>query len=351
MTRLTHLSPADLAEGAPDPGLTATGGADQPIAVVDLDRVQGWDPPVIDSARKAAADSECVLVGLTRRPTVWARELTDALTLTLTTIGETHASDPRPLVAVSDPDEALDVLARSVRTSPVAALTLSGLLRLTARLPVREGLVAESLAYSTLLAGKEFRSWRARTPGRPTASVPAAVLLSRNGGTLRVELNDPRRHNAFGKDMRDGIVEAMRLPALDPTITRVELTGNGRSFCSGGDLDEFGTTPDTASAHLVRLHRNAGAAIQRCADRVTATVHGACIGAGIEVPAFAGRIQARPDAYFQLPELRMGLLPGAGGTVSVTRRIGRWRTAYLALSGTAVGIETALNWGLIDAQV
>ncbi|GAB3715683.1 enoyl-CoA hydratase/isomerase family protein [Nocardiopsis oceani] len=351
MTRLPYLSPADLADGALGAELTPHGGVERPVAVVDLDRVQGWGVAVIEAAREAAATSDCLLVGLTRRATAWAPELTDALALTLTAPNATGGPDPRPLVAVPDPEEALDVLARSVAGSPVAALTVAGLLRLTARLPVREGLVAESLAYSTLLAGPEFRSWRARTPSRPPIPVDDPVLLSRDRDTLRVALNHPQRHNAFGRDMRDGIVEAMRLPALDPTITRVELTGNGRSFCSGGDLDEFGTAPDTASAHLVRLHRNAGAAIHRCADRVTATVHGACIGAGIEVPAFAGRIEARPDAYFQLPELRMGLLPGAGGTVSITRRIGRWRAAYLALSGARLDADTALRWGLVDAKV
>ena len=85
-----------------------------------------------------------------------------------------------------------------------------------------------------------------------------------------------------------------------------------------------------------------------CADRTRAEVHGACVGAGVELPAFAGRVVARGDARFQLPELRMGLVPGAGGTVSVPRRVGRQRAAWLALSGASVDAETALAWGLVD---
>ena len=50
-----------------------------------------------------------------------------------------------------------------------------------------------------------------------------------------------------------------------------------------------------------------------------------------------------------MPELRLGLIPGAGGTVSLTRRIGRWRTAYLALTGLPIGARDALQWGLVDA--
>jgi enoyl-CoA hydratase/carnithine racemase len=77
-------------------------------------------------------------------------------------------------------------------------------------------------------------------------------------------------------------------------------------------------------------------------------VHGACAGAGVELPAFAGRVIADPGTTFLLPELAMGLIPGAGGTVSLPRRIGRERTAKLALSGEPIDAKTALDWGLVD---
>jgi enoyl-CoA hydratase/carnithine racemase len=81
---------------------------------------------------------------------------------------------------------------------------------------------------------------------------------------------------------------------------------------------------------------------------VTVRVHGDCIGAGLELPAFAGRVVAAPASRFRLPETAMGLVPGAGGTVSLPRRIGRARTAWLALSGEAINAGTALRWGLVD---
>jgi enoyl-CoA hydratase/carnithine racemase len=68
----------------------------------------------------------------------------------------------------------------------------------------------------------------------------------------------------------------------------------------------------------------------------------------MELPAFAGRVAARRDAYFILPEVALGLVPGAGGTASVPRRIGRQRTAWLALSGERIDAPTALAWGLVD---
>jgi enoyl-CoA hydratase/carnithine racemase len=97
------------------------------------------------------------------------------------------------------------------------------------------------------------------------------------------------------------------------------------------------------------MTRSAAQLLHRLRDRVVCEVHGACIGAGIELPAFAGRIVAAPDSHFVLPEVGMGLVPGAGGTVSITKRIGRLRTAAMALSGQRVDAPTALAWGLVDA--
>ena len=75
------------------------------------------------------------------------------------------------------------------------------------------------------------------------------------------------------------------------------------------------------------------------------------MGSALEMAAIAGRITASPSAWFQLPELAMGVLPGAGGCVSVSRRIGRQRTALMILSGKRIGAQTALKWGLIDAII
>jgi enoyl-CoA hydratase/carnithine racemase len=149
--------------------------------------------------------------------------------------------------------------------------------------------------------------------------------------------------------MRDALCEALAIAVADASIARVVLRGAGPAFCSGGDLDEFGTLPDPATAHAVRCARHAGRLIAACGSRIQVHVHGACVGAGIELPAFAGRVVAAPDARFRLPELAMGLVPGAGGTASIPRRIGRQRAAEWALVGSEIDARTALAWGLVDA--
>jgi enoyl-CoA hydratase/carnithine racemase len=212
-------------------------------------------------------------------------------------------------------------------------------------------LVAESLAYATLQAGPEFARWlagRSRAVQRPHAAGPS-VRVRREGARLCLTLDRAARHNAFDARMRDELAEGLALVLADDSIEEVVLDGAGPSFCSGGDLDEFGSFPDPATAHAVRSARSPARLLALCAARARAEVHGACIGAGCELPAFCRHVRARADAFFQLPEVGMGLVPGAGGTASLPERIGRQRTAWLALSGRRIDAPTALSWGLVDA--
>lgn len=242
-------------------------------------------------------------------------------------------------------------LETQIRRAPIAAMVLVQLLRATDALPLADALVAESLAYATLQAGPEFRAWRAAHPPGPPAPREdgPAVQIERRDGTLRLALNRPANRNAMTVEMRDALCEALQLALADDTVTRVEIRGHGKCFSTGGDLREFGSAPDAATAHLVRSLLLPGRLLADLASRAEVHLHGACIGSGIEFPAFAGRVTAARDAWFQLPELKFGLIPGAGGCVSIARRIGRRRTAWLALGGRPIDAARALEWGLVDA--
>jgi len=250
---------------------------------------------------------------------------------------------------VLDDENGLEAIRSTVEAAPLASMALAQLLRHSEGLSVHEGLIAESLVYSTLQNGPEFQRWLAtRDPIWRKPVLEPAVRVERLGNRLLLALNRPGKHNAFSAEMRDALFEALQVAASDPSVEEVRIRGEGSSFCSGGDLDEFGTLPDPATAHAIRSTRNVGRLLASLAERVCFEIHGACIGAGMELPAFAKRVVAWEDAYFELPEVGLGLVPGAGGTVSIPRRIGRQRTAYLALSRMRLDVETALGWGLID---
>lgn len=252
---------------------------------------------------------------------------------------------------VRDAPLAEELLA-AIRRNPVAAALLVQTTRTVAALPLEQALIVESLAYSTLQGGAEFAAWlqrnRSFTGRRPAGQTPPILLLERRGDDLQLRLNSPANRNALSAAMRDALTDAFRLVAMDSGIRRVHVSGAGPSFSAGGDLTEFGSAKDPAAAHQVRQLRMPARYLALAGARYHFHLHGACIGAGVELAAFAGRISAREDSFFQLPEVAMGLIPGAGGCVSLVARIGRQRTNHLAISGRKLAAREALAWGLID---
>jgi enoyl-CoA hydratase/carnithine racemase len=259
-------------------------------------------------------------------------------------------------IGVEDPDATGDRIEAAVETNPQAAAILVPVVSSSLAHDVETALEFESLAYSTLLTGAEFLHWlqsRGPRPLPPLATDPVRLRresLHSGRDVLHVTLNRPERRNAYGAQMRDALVEALAVALADDDLD-VVLDGAGPCFCAGGDLDEFGTTPDPVTAHLIRSRAGAALPLHQLTERLEANLHGPCIGAGIELPAFAGRVVAARGTTFRLPEVGMGLIPGAGGTVSIPRRIGVHRTLYLALSGDTLDVDTALAWGLVDDVV
>ncbi|WP_231983023.1 MULTISPECIES: enoyl-CoA hydratase/isomerase family protein [Nocardia] len=334
-----------LAPGEWELRLGPLGEPEGPLVAVSLDEWRAESPARIRQAAEAVAGSLRIVVGvLEAEPTARLEPLLRAMTLTLSS-----SAGGRELIGCADLRSGVDRISDAVGRNPRASVALARLVRQTSVLDVEAGLAAEAAVYSMLLGGSEFARWRAERPVRPVVAPERPVVRAeRRGDRLEVVLDNPGRRNAVSMRMRESLLEAFQLAELDPSIARIELRGAGPAFCSGGDLDEFGVATDLVAAYLVRLERAPWRIIDRLRDRVTARVHGACIGAGIEMAAFAGRLTTAPDGYFQLPEIGMGLVPGAGGTVSVVRRIGRWRAAWMMLTGERIDAETAVRWGLVD---
>lgn len=281
--------------------------------------------------------------------TVGVGSPSDAATFTLT---EAPSDDRRTVTVESVPETLAELTVRCLRWPQAAAVCDDVLRAFDPAGSTFAGVVTESLAYSTLQSGGEFARWLS---GRGPARVPDIanpVEAQRVGDQLLIRFNRPQRHNAFSTDARAALLEALEVARLDPSVSEVVLTGNGPSFCSGGDLAEFGTFADPAGAHLARTRHSPALVLDKITARLgracRSEIHGQVQGSGLEMAAFCGWVRCHPDAVLGLPELSLGLIPGAGGTVSITRRIGRWRTAYLVLSGRSVDPMTAAQWGLVD---
>ncbi len=240
-----------------------------------------------------------------------------------------------------------DDLLAAITAHPEASTALVRLVRAARRSDPQTGLWVESVSYGLLQAGAEFAAWRAAWAPTPPGP-PGSVHVERSERGLEVVLDRPGRHNALDVGLRDGLVDALRAVAAADHGEPVVLRGRGPSFCSGGDLAEFGSFPDPVTAHLVRSTRLPARAVLDVRHRLTAEVHGACVGAGVELAAFAARVVADPSTTFRLPEVGMGLVPGSGGTWSLTHRIGAQRTNWLALTGASIGAAVAERWGLVD---
>ena len=251
-------------------------------------------------------------------------------------------------LVVNDPGGVLDGLRANPQASVVAAQTL----RRNAGLGLIDGLLVESLAYATLQAGAEHADWLAGRGRRTRRDLDQPrIEVSDDGDSVTVTLNRPRLLNLFDAAMRDQLVDVLKALVAGTDDRPVVITGAGGNFCAGGDPAEFGTVEDPTTAHLIRSRANAAPWVAAVTGRTTARIDGACVGAGVELAAFCATVTATERARFRLPELSMGLIPGAGGTVSIPARIGRQRTLAWLLTDTEIDAPKARRWGLIDDLV
>lgn len=168
------------------------------------------------------------------------------------------------------------------------------------------------------------------------------VRLARQGEIAIATIDNPPV-NALGQALRAGLARVIAEAAADPTVSAIVLAAAGRAFIAGADISEFGKPP------LAPYLPDVLDAIEACPKPVVAAVQGAALGGGLEVAlACHGRVAA-PAASLGLPEVKLGLIPGAGGTQRLPRLIGAARAFPMMLSGEPVNAGKALELGLVDA--
>ena len=170
------------------------------------------------------------------------------------------------------------------------------------------------------------------------------VQLERHDVVALVTVNNPPV-NALSAAVRRGIFEQIKAAAADPQVQAIVLTCAGRTFIAGADITEFGKPPQPPGLNEVI------AEIENCKKPVIAAIHGTALGGGLEVALGCHFRVATKDAKLGLPEVKLGLLPGAGGTQRLPRAVGPELAVKMIVEGNPIGADAALKAGLIEEIV
>ena len=175
----------------------------------------------------------------------------------------------------------------------------------------------------------------------------STIRFSKRDRVAHLSLNRPEVLNAFSVQMRDDVWEALAAVEDDPEVGALLVTGEGRAFCAGADLTEFGTAPSPVAAREIRWERDVWGRWHNLSKPVVTAVHGYCIGSGLEMALLSDLRLAAEGTVFAMPEVRLGMIPAAGGTQTLGRACGGSAALDLLYTGKRFDTAEALRLKLI----
>lgn len=173
------------------------------------------------------------------------------------------------------------------------------------------------------------------------------VLAERDGPLLVLTLNRPEKRNALSAALRRALLERLEADREDASTRVVVLTGAGKAFAAGADVEELaarGTFEQRAFITPPHIY----SAVSRHPKPVVACLNGHALGAGLELAMACDVRVASRAAKLGQPEIHLGIIPGGGGTQRLPRLVGLGRASRMVLTGEAVDAETAERWGLVE---
>ena len=165
-------------------------------------------------------------------------------------------------------------------------------------------------------------------------------------GVAVITLNNPPV-NGLGHEVRLAVAQGLERAMADAAVQAVVITGAGRAFSGGADIKEFGSPKALAEPNLLSLIL----AVEHCTKPVVAAINGVCMGGGLELSLGCHYRVVAPGVDVALPEVKIGLVPGAGGTQRLSRLIGPARAKELIFTGRMVEADEALRIGMVDRVV
>jgi 3-hydroxyacyl-CoA dehydrogenase len=188
------------------------------------------------------------------------------------------------------------------------------------------------------------RNKQEQYPISKESRVNEVVKLERHDVIAVITVDSPPV-NALSAAVRRGIFDSIKAAAADSQVQAIVLTCAGRTFIAGADITEFGKPPQSPGLNEVI------AEIENCGKPVIAAIHGTALGGGLEITLGCHFRVATKDAKLGLPEVKLGLLPGAGGTQRLPRAVGPELGVKMIVTGEPIGAEAALKNGLIEEIV
>ncbi len=181
------------------------------------------------------------------------------------------------------------------------------------------------------------------------ADAPLILIDRPEDGVVVVRINRPEARNALNTPTRQALAEAFEDIHADASVRAVVLTGDEQAFAAGADLREF---IDANPVEMMkRRSERYWATVARTPQPVIAAINGYALGGGLELAMCADIIIAGEGAQLGQPEVRVGVMPGAGGTQRLTRAVGKFQAMRLCLTGRPIGADEALRMGLVSQVV
>lgn len=176
-------------------------------------------------------------------------------------------------------------------------------------------------------------------------------ILSTDAGVLHIGLNRPEQLNALSQDVLKRLNQLFLDAKSDKSVKAVLLSGEGKAFCAGADIKQLATVDGPGGLAFARFGQSVFRNLELLGKPSLAAIQGYAFGGGCELAMAATMRIATKTAVFGQPEIKLGVIPGFGGTQRLSRLIGKGRALEICLTGRRFSAEEAYHWGLVNELV
>jgi enoyl-CoA hydratase len=179
----------------------------------------------------------------------------------------------------------------------------------------------------------------------------SVIEQSLEDGILTIRLNRPEKLNALSTEVLQALLESLNFAKKEPDVKGLLITGTGKAFCAGADISRLAECHAESGYQFARFGQEVFRQLETMGKPSLAVVNGFAFGGGCELAMATTLRIAASNAQFGQPEVKLGVIPGYGGTQRLARLVGKGRALDLCLTGRFIDAPTALQWGLVSDVV